>query len=249
MKPKGKMSKNNKQTKDSRGDSLISAAKQRAWLEKSFGVDGLYVNRAEGKPAQKAASAANAATVLKRIDKEVRACKRCELYKEATHGVPGEGSPKAELVFVGEGPGFDEDRQGKPFVGRAGKLLDKIIAAMGLKREEVYITNVVKHRPPGNRTPTKQEIAMCHPFLAEQLETIRPKVICALGGPAAQTLLKTDTNIGRLRGTFHRYPESPDILVMATYHPAYLLRNPGGKRMVWEDVKKIMEVLGKPIPQ
>jgi len=243
------MKKNNKQTDNSRKKRLTSAAKQRAWLEKSFGVDGLYVSRAEGKPAKKAASAGNAAKVLERIDKEVRACKRCELCKEATHGVPGDGSPKAELVFVGEGPGFDEDRQGKPFVGRAGKLLDKIIVAMGLKREDVYITNVVKHRPPGNRTPTKQEIATCHSFLIEQLETIRPKIICALGGPAAQTLLKTDTNIGRLRGTFHRYPESPDILVMATYHPAYLLRNPGGKRMVWEDVKKIMEVLGKPIPE
>ncbi len=243
------MIKNNKHTNDSRRKRLASGAKQRAWLEKSFGVDGLYVNRAEGQPAKEAASASNAAKVLERIDNEVRACDRCELCKEATHGVPGEGSPNAELVFVGEGPGFDEDRQGRPFVGRAGKLLDKIIAAMGLKREEIYITNVVKHRPPGNRTPTKQEIAMCHPFLVEQLETIQPKVICALGGPAAQTLLETDKSIGRLRGVFHRYPESPEILVMATYHPAYLLRNPGGKRMVWDDVKKIMEILGKPIPK
>ena len=151
-------------------------------------------------------------------------------------------------MFVGEAPGFDEDREGVPFIGRAGKLLTRIITAMGFERSDVYITNVVKHRPPGNRTPTTYEIGLCHHFLLAQLEIIRPKIICALGAPASQTLLNTNKSIGELRGRFHPYPENPDILVMPTYHPAYLLRNARDKGKVWDDMKKIMKELGKPIP-
>jgi DNA polymerase len=152
----------------------------------------------------------------------------------------GEGNPHAGLVFVGEAPGADEDDQGRPFVGRAGQLLTKIIEAMKMQRQDVYICNILKCRPPGNRNPAAGEIAACEPFLVKQLESIRPKVICALGTFAAQTLLKSDVAISLLRGKFHRYHNIP---LMPTYHPAYLLRNPSQKRQVWEDVKQIMNML------
>jgi uracil-DNA glycosylase family 4 len=152
----------------------------------------------------------------------------------------GEGNPNAQLVFVGEGPGFDEDQSGRPFVGAAGGLLTKIIVAMHLTREMVYIGNVVKCRPPGNRNPAPGEIHQCLPFLKRQLAAIRPRVICALGKVAAQTLLETDTPISRLRGQFH---EAMGIAVMPTFHPAYLLRNPEKKRDVWSDVQQIMKML------
>ena len=227
---------------------LKAAAKNRAKMEENFGVDGLYIKRPGAKKVS-AESRAAAKKTLEEIATKVRACKRCDLHIEANKAVPGDGYPNAELVFVGEGPGADEDRQGIPFVGRAGKLLDKIIAAMGLKREEIFIANVVKHRPPGNRTPTKQEIEACWPLLIAQLEAIHPKVICTLGAPASQTLLQTDLNIGKLRGKFHRFPENADILVMPTYHPAYLLRNPAGKKPVWEDMQKIIKQLGRRLPK
>jgi uracil-DNA glycosylase family 4 len=152
----------------------------------------------------------------------------------------GEGSAQAELVFVGEAPGADEDAQGRPFVGRAGQLLTKIVGAMGLQREEVYICNILKCRPPGNRNPQPDEIAACEPFLIRQLQMIRPKVICALGTFAAHTLLKSEAPISVLRGCFHTYQGIP---LMPTYHPAYLLRNPGAKKQVWEDVQMVMKVL------
>jgi uracil-DNA glycosylase len=167
-------------------------------------------------------------------------CRRCPLYLTRHSLVFGEGNPGAQLVFVGEAPGADEDEQGKPFVGRAGQLLSKIIAAMGLKREEVYICNILKCRPPGNRNPQPEEIAPCEPFLIRQLEAIRPRVICALGTFAAQTLLKSEAPISVLRGRFHSYQGIP---LMPTYHPAYLLRNPGAKKQVWEDVQLIMKTL------
>jgi DNA polymerase len=144
-------------------------------------------------------------------------------------------------MFVGEAPGEDEDIQGMPFVGRAGQLLTKMIQAMGLAREDVYIANIIKCRPPQNRNPMPDEIASCEPFLVAQLDTIRPKIVCALGTFAAQTLLRTQDKISRLRGRFHQYNGIP---VMPTYHPAYLLRNPGDKRLVWEDMQKIMDELG-----
>lgn len=175
---------------------------------------------------------------LPTIRAELENCRRCELSRGRTNVVFGEGNEKAELVFVGEGPGEEEDISGRPFVGRAGQLLDKIIAAMNLKRDDVYICNVVKCRPPGNRAPREEEIITCEPFLARQIATIKPRVICALGSSAARTLLKTDKTISLLRGNFATYR---DIPVMPTFHPAYLLRNPGAKKQVWSDVQMIMQ--------
>jgi len=168
-------------------------------------------------------------------------CTRCKLHKGRTKLVYGVGNPKAELVFVGEGTGRDEDMQGEPFVGRAGKLLTQMIEAMGLRREDVYICNVVKCRPPENRLPEKDEIATCSPFLMRQLAAISPKVICALGSCASQTLLQTTEGISRFRGEWFDFRGSKFI---ATYHPAYLLRNPGAKGEVWKDLQKVMAVLG-----
>jgi len=147
---------------------------------------------------------------------------------------------RAGLVFVGEAPGADEDMQGRPFVGKAGQLLTRIIVAMGLQRQDVYICNILKCRPPGNRNPKPEEIAACEPFLIRQLQAIGPKVICALGTFAAHALLKTDVPISLLRGRFHSYQGIP---LMPTYHPAYLLRNPGAKKQVWEDVQQVMKAL------
>lgn len=166
----------------------------------------------------------------------VENCRSCPLHASRTKVVFGAGSEKARLVFVGEAPGADEDQQGQPFVGRAGQKLTQIIEAIGLSRSEVYITNVLKCRPPGNRNPLPGEVRACEPYLIEQLRLIEPKVICALGTFAAQTLLRTDRRISSLRGRFHTYQ---GIKLMPTYHPAYLLRNPKSKRDVWEDVKKI----------
>jgi DNA polymerase len=173
-------------------------------------------------------------------------CAQCTLKATRNKMVFGDGPPQADLVFVGEAPGADEDASGIPFVGRAGQLLNKIIAAMGLKRQEVYICNVLKCRPPGNRTPLPGEAAQCWPFLREQLELLRPKVICALGAPAARTLLDTEEPIGRLRGAVHDYHGVP---LVATYHPAYLLRSPGEKGKVWEDMKVVLKLLGRPVPK
>ncbi len=177
---------------------------------------------------------------LEEVRKELGDCQRCPLGRVRTNLVFGEGNRKAEIVFVGEAPGRDEDVQGRPFVGRAGQLLTKIIIAMGLKREDVYICNILKCRPPGNRNPRPEEIITCEPFLVKQLQAINPKVICALGTFAAHTLLKTDVPITVLRGKFHTYH---GIQLMPTYHPAFLLRNPAAKKQVWEDVQKIMKLL------
>jgi uracil-DNA glycosylase family 4 len=168
-------------------------------------------------------------------------CTRCKLHKGRTKIVFGVGNPKAEVVFVGEGPGRDEDEQGEPFVGRAGKLLTQMIEAMGLSREDVYICNVVKCRPPENRLPEREEIATCSPFLMRQLAVIQPKVICCLGSCAAQTLLQTGQGISRFRGEWFDFRGSK---LIATYHPAYLLRNPNAKGEVWKDLQKVMALLG-----
>ena len=178
---------------------------------------------------------------LERIRADIGDCTRCKLHKTRTNIVFGVGNPKAELVFVGEGPGHDEDIQGEPFVGRAGKLLTQMIEAMGLKRSDVYICNVVKCRPPENRLPERDEISTCMPFLARQLAVIRPKVICCLGACSAQTLLETNQGISRFRGEWFDYRGSK---LIATYHPAYLLRNPPAKSEVWKDLQKVMSVLG-----
>ena len=172
----------------------------------------------------------------------VLSCKRCPLHKTRTNVVFGSGNPRAELVFVGEAPGYEEDMQGLPFVGRAGALLTKIIEAMGLKRKDIYIANILKCRPPNNRNPLPNEILACEENIIKQLELIKPKVICTLGKFAAQTLLRSPVAISKLRGNFHSYH---GIKVMPTYHPAYLLRNPADKKLVWQDVKKIMSELKK----
>jgi uracil-DNA glycosylase family 4 len=178
---------------------------------------------------------------LERIREDIGDCTRCRLHKGRTKIVYGVGNPKAELVFVGEGPGHDEDVQGEPFVGRAGKLLTQMIEAMSLRRADVYICNVVKCRPPENRLPEKDEIATCSPFLLRQLAAIQPKVICCLGACAAQTMLGTNQGISRFRGEWFDFRGSK---LIATYHPAYLLRNPNAKGEVWKDLQKVMTVLG-----
>ena len=177
---------------------------------------------------------------LEAIREDIGDCKRCRLHEHRKTIVFGEGDPRAKLVFVGEGPGADEDASGRPFVGRAGQLLDKIIIAIGLKREEVYIANIVKCRPPGNRTPERDEVETCEPFLLRQLAFIRPEVIVALGSPAFQCLLRTREPITRARG---QWREWNGIKVMPTFHPAFLLRSPDKKREVWEDMKKVRDYL------
>jgi len=171
----------------------------------------------------------------------VASCKRCDLHKTRRNVVFGSGSPTAKLMFIGEAPGQDEDLQGLPFVGRAGQLLTKIIEAMGLKREDVYIANILKCRPPNNRAPLPTEILECEENVKHQVEIIKPKVICTLGKFASQTLLRTMTPISALRGRFQEYN---GIKVMPTFHPAYLLRNPHDKKLVWEDMKKIKAEIG-----
>jgi DNA polymerase len=188
----------------------------------------------------------NAISKLQSLDEiatKVKKCTRCPLYETATHGVPGEGDPNAGLVCVGEAPGAKEDETGRPFVGPAGQLLTKILAAIDLTREQVFICNVLKHRPPGNRNPRPEEVEACSPYLGRQLELINPKVIVAFGTFAAQMLLQTKTPIGQLRGLVHRYHGIPLIV---TYHPAALLRNPAWKRPTWEDVKLARRILDSP---
>ncbi len=180
---------------------------------------------------------------LDEIAEKVRKCTRCPLYETATNAVPGEGDPKAKLVCVGEAPGAKEDETGRPFVGQAGQLLTKILEAIDLTREQVFICNVLKHRPPGNRNPRPEEVEACSPYLIRQLELIQPKVIVAFGTFAAQTLLQTKAGIGQLRGLVHRYHGIPLIV---TYHPAALLRNPAWKRPTWEDVKLARRILDSP---
>jgi DNA polymerase len=180
------------------------------------------------------------ADTLENIRADLGDCQRCRLAEKRRNIVFGAGNPRAQLVFVGEGPGFEEDQQGLPFVGPAGQLLTRIIHAINLERDQVYICNVIKCRPPGNRNPDSDEINTCFPFLERQLAAIQPNLIVALGTFAAQTLLGTNTPISRLRHRFHDYN---GIKVLPTYHPAYLLRNPDKKREVWEDMKMLMREL------
>ncbi len=180
---------------------------------------------------------------LDEIAETVATCTRCPLYATATNPVPGEGSPNAQLVCVGEAPGANEDASGRPFVGQSGELLTKILAAIDLDRKDVFICNVLKHRPPGNRNPRPEEVEACSPYLIKQLELLHPKVIVAFGTFAAQTLLDTKTPIGKLRGLVHRYHGIP---LVVTYHPAALLRNPAWKRPTWDDVKLARRILDSP---
>ena len=206
-----------------------------AGIDSPGGLSNLYLT---GKDLSVAS--VDKPVTLEDIRKELGDCQRCPLHQGRNNLVFGEGNPNANLVFVGEAPGADEDLKGKPFIGRAGQLLTKIIKAMGLTREEIYICNILKCRPPGNRNPKPEEILACEPFLIKQLQAIKPEVICALGTFAAHTLLNTKVPISLLRGKFHSYQ---GIKFMPTYHPAYLLRNPGAKKQVWEDAQMIMKTL------
>lgn len=210
---------------------------------KSYVEDQMEMGFSEAPASKKSGNhgAGGSASVVYESMEDIRAavenCQLCPLCETRSNVVFGDGSEDAKLVFVGEAPGADEDRQGKPFVGRSGQKLTQIIEAMGLSRSDVYITNVLKCRPPGNRNPMPDEIRACEPYLISQLQLIKPRVICALGTFAAQTLLRSDRRISRLRGQFHVYQ---GIKLMPTYHPAYILRNPKFKRDVWNDVQMIM---------
>lgn len=183
---------------------------------------------------------------LKSIETKVKSCEKCELSKSRTNIVFGVGNKNARLMFIGEAPGAEEDKQGEPFVGRAGKLLTKMINAMGFERGDVYIANILKCRPPDNRNPLPAEVEKCEAYLVSQIKAIKPEVICSLGAVSSQTLLKTETAISKLRGEFHEYHGTP---LLPTYHPAYLLRNPSAKTETWKDLKLVLKKLGMPAPK
>lgn len=219
-----------------------SMPKKNAPVEQS-GLFGDIFTIEDAKPAKKKVELPlihSQDASLEAIRQDIGECVRCKLHEHRTNIVFGEGNPKAKIVFVGEGPGADEDATGRPFVGRAGQLLDKILAAIGLKREDVYIANVVKCRPPLNRTPERDEVATCEQFLFRQLAFIQPKIIVALGSPAFQCLLRTKETITRARG---QWREWNGIKVMPTFHPAYLLRSPEKKREAWDDMKKVRDYI------
>jgi DNA polymerase len=225
----------------------VSADQFRAHLEffGELGVDGFRREpewRARSEPSEPAHLFTSQADALSALRVEIGPdCTRCKLHTLGRRQVVfGVGNPNADLMFVGEAPGADEDVQGEPFVGRAGQLLTKIIEAIGMARSDVYIANVIKCRPPQNRNPEPDEVDRCEPFLFRQIETIKPKVIVALGKFAAQSLLKTTEPITRLRGREYKYR---DAILMPTYHPAFLLRNPSSKREVWEDMKRVRAIL------
>lgn len=198
-------------------------------LYQQWGCDGIPRKTIDAQQTQ-------TLLTLDGLQKQLAGCQRCKLHTGRTSIVFGEGNPQAILMFIGEGPGFYEDQQGRPFVGKAGELLTKMIQAIGLQREDVYITNIVKCRPPQNRDPESDEIAACESFLQRQIEIIHPRLICALGRVAAQTLLHTTTPISHLRGRFYDYHGTK---LLPTFHPAYLLRNPQDKRLAWEDLQMV----------
>jgi DNA polymerase len=202
------------------------------WLERQ-GVQGLPVGQVEKTAPEPAAQV----LTLQVIREELGECTRCKLHTGRKTIVFGVGDPHAKLMFIGEGPGYDEDQQGEPFVGKAGQLLNKMISAMNLRREDVYIGNVVKCRPPQNRNPEPDEIEACEPFLRKQIDAIAPRILVALGKFAAQTLLRSDAPISALRGRWHSYQ---GIQLMPTFHPAFLLRSPDKKREAWNDLQLVM---------
>ena len=219
--------------------SAVKALKSHVTDQDKFAA-GMEWKKVEGEQKNIRVDAQSNERDLNSICKDMVGCQLCTLGKTRQNLVFGDGNPQAKVVFVGEAPGADEDEQGMPFVGRAGQLLTKIIEAMGLSRKDVYICNILKCRPPQNRNPLPEEITACEPFLKQQLKSISPQIICALGTFAAKTLLKTEVPISVLRGRFHSYE---GIKLMPTYHPAYLLRNPSAKKIVWEDVQLIMKEL------
>jgi DNA polymerase len=219
----------------------VQALKSHVVNNKNLSV-GLEWKKTDNSPQISSLAGGDKREELNKVAAEMAACQLCSLGKTRHNLVFGDGNAHAQVVFVGEAPGADEDEQGLPFVGRAGQLLTKIIEAMGIKRSDVYICNILKCRPPQNRNPLPDEITVCEPFLKRQLSIISPRIICALGTFAARTLLKTEVPISALRGRFHTYE---GIQLMPTYHPAYLLRNPSAKKQVWEDVQAIMKELQK----
>ena len=218
----------------------LSELRDQLQFFKEIGVDSLEINKVASErdtmEVQSQTSAPSAVQSLDAIRADIGDCQRCKLARGRTHIVFGSGNPNAELVFVGEAPGYEEDQQGLPFVGRAGQLLTKIIESIDLKREDVYICNVLKCRPPDNRNPEPDEVGSCNPFLRRQLAVIGPKIVCCLGTFAAQTVLQNVSSISKMRGKFF---DVDGIRVIATFHPAYLLRSPEKKREVWEDMKQI----------
>ncbi|MCD6415641.1 MAG: uracil-DNA glycosylase [Planctomycetes bacterium] len=209
--------------------------RRRLELDKMMGVDALPRRRRDERAAK-----------LARVEQEVKKCTTCRLHETRTRTVFGRGDLRARLMFVGEAPGADEDREGVPFVGRAGKLLDRMVYAMGLERDEVYITNILKCRPPGNRDPLADEAEACAPYLERQIEIIQPEMICTLGLPATRTMLRTSQSMGDMRGRWRSYRGIP---LLPTYHPAYLLRSPGQKAKAWHDLKMLILALQEGPPQ
>lgn len=242
-------------------DVIRTALKQQLEADRLMGVKSVPMKplpapcaRGRREGGAQTADASQKAEQLRVLDEsQVKECTKCTLSGTRTQTVFGQGSASARLVFVGEAPGYEEDKQGLAFVGRAGQLLTKMIVAMGLTRDEVFICNVLKCRPPGNRDPSADEVLACGPYLRRQLSIIDPEVLVALGAPAAKTLLNTAESIGRLRGRFHDYylsgvnGEGPAVPLMPTYHPAYLLRSPAEKRKTWDDLQMVMHLLGLPV--
>lgn len=216
-------------------DVITQTAGYLAWL-KADGVRQLEVTHIEGVPMK---------DTLDKIAAEIGGCTKCMLHKTRTNTVPGQGNPHPEIMFIGEAPGADEDEQGLAFVGRAGQLLTKMIEAMGFQRNEVFIANILKCRPPDNRQPTPEEMEICIPFLKRQIALIQPKTIVALGAVAVKGLLQNPLGITKLRGTWQTLD---GIDVMPTYHPAYLLRNPPAKKEVWADLQMVLKRLGRVAP-
>ncbi len=227
------------------------------WTESSANRDDLsagQVARGDSRPSVSSLAHTDDASQIERLrvlnDTQVKSCTKCSLCKERTQTVFGQGNASPRLVFVGEAPGYEEDQQGLAFVGRAGQLLTRMIIAMGLTREEVFICNVLKCRPPQNRDPAAEEILACSPYLRDQLEILQPEVVVALGSPASKTLLGTADGIGKLRGRFHDFylsghpGDGPSVPLMPTYHPAYLLRSPSEKGKTWSDLQMVMSRLG-----
>ena len=217
-------------------EQLLEEGERHLFFEAPAGAEEGKVKKEEGPEPESRA----AADELGSMRRTVSRCRKCGLAATRTKTVFGEGAPDAEVVLVGEAPGAREDASGRPFVGRAGELLTRMLASIGLAREKVYITNVLKCRPPNNRDPRPAEVESCEPYLLRQIDLIRPRLIVTFGRHAAQTLLKTDRGIGKLRGKFYDYH---GVALIATFHPAYLLRNPADKRKAWEDLKKVRHFL------
>ncbi|RMG54042.1 MAG: uracil-DNA glycosylase [Gammaproteobacteria bacterium] len=226
------------------GESPTDTAVQDAVVEDPHAEPAAPVSRAASEAVPVPEQVDDVATLdWEALEARVQSCRRCALAEGRNRVVFGDGNRSADWMFIGEGPGAEEDRQGLPFVGRAGKLLDRMIEACGMQRGDVYIANVVKCRPPGNRDPKPEEVAACAPYLRRQIELVSPRVIVVLGRVAAHALLDTDSPLGRLRGAPHLYDDT-GIPMIVTYHPAYLLRNPADKRKAWEDLKLAMRLAG-----